>query len=304
MKKWEKFSKEQIYLFFNQAQTREQFLKLCGYNNYNTANFNQIKAAYPELNYDKFNKHIKIKYDLKNYTFGRLKVIERDMSKIGDTYWICQCECGILKSIRQQSLLNGVSQSCGCLQKEKASQNISINHPTHCKDIAGQIFNTLLAVKPTEERRNGHIVWECRCTKCGATNKYSINNLISLDANCNCSHKNSKGEEKIQQILERLKIQYEPQYTFDDLKGNKGWKLRYDFAIFKDGQLTDLIEYQGKQHFEPIEFLGGAAQYEITKENDMLKLQYAQECNIPLHLISYVDYNVINDDFILKILTN
>lgn len=36
------------------------------------------------------------------------------------------------------------------------------------KDIAGQRFGHLTAIRPSEERQHGHVVWECRCD-CGNT---------------------------------------------------------------------------------------------------------------------------------------
>jgi hypothetical protein len=43
---------------------------------------------------------------------------------------LCQCECGTVKVIRKQDVLNGHTKSCGCLQKEimkksKTTHNIS-----------------------------------------------------------------------------------------------------------------------------------------------------------------------------------
>ena len=66
---------------------------------------------------------------LLNQRFGRLIVIERDLSKPHghgyDPYWICKCECGNEISVRAPSLRKGTTQSCGCLVKEK---RIEMNH--------------------------------------------------------------------------------------------------------------------------------------------------------------------------------
>ncbi|MBQ9657484.1 MAG: hypothetical protein IJV31_01790 [Clostridia bacterium] len=40
------------------------------------------------------------------------------------------------------------------------------------------------------------------------------------------------------------KIEFATQYTFSDLKDIRA--LRFDFAIFKNGKLSHLIEYNGK----------------------------------------------------------
>jgi hypothetical protein len=40
--------------------------------------------------------------DLTNQIFGKLRVIEKDNSKLTKTgsYWLCQCECGNYESVR------------------------------------------------------------------------------------------------------------------------------------------------------------------------------------------------------------
>ena len=54
--------------------------------------------------------------DLAGRRFGRLTVIERDMSVYGKgkhSKWVCQCECGNIISCTGESLMNG-QISCGC----------------------------------------------------------------------------------------------------------------------------------------------------------------------------------------------
>lgn len=57
--------------------------------------------------------------------FGRLtikKFVERKKSNL---YYECECECGGTKTTTLQSLRSGLTQSCGCLQKEKASEFVN-----------------------------------------------------------------------------------------------------------------------------------------------------------------------------------
>ena len=56
--------------------------------------------------------------------YGRLTVLEeagRDQS--GNVLWFCQCECGNTTVVRGSSLRTKETQSCGCLQKERASES-------------------------------------------------------------------------------------------------------------------------------------------------------------------------------------
>ena len=68
-------------------------------------------------------------FDLTGRRFGRLTVIKRmDNYRAESGYqyamWLCQCDCGNTKVIKAKSLLSGVSNSCGCLAKELASERM------------------------------------------------------------------------------------------------------------------------------------------------------------------------------------
>lgn len=57
--------------------------------------------------------------DLTGQRFGRLIVIRRDSeSQCKETYFLCKCDCGELRSIRATRLRNGSTLSCGCLRRE------------------------------------------------------------------------------------------------------------------------------------------------------------------------------------------
>lgn len=64
--------------------------------------------------------------NLKGIKFGRLLVVERDLTT-KRTKWICKCECGKIKSIQATHLKSGATTSCGCYQKEKASRANNIH---------------------------------------------------------------------------------------------------------------------------------------------------------------------------------
>ena len=50
---------------------------------------------------------------------GRWTVIDRDTSVDSPkAYWICECDCGEIKSIKGKYLRNGDTKSCGCLRSE------------------------------------------------------------------------------------------------------------------------------------------------------------------------------------------
>ena len=63
--------------------------------------------------------------DLKGQRFERLTVLERDcLSEKGKVRWICICDCGNHVSVLSRSLLGGMTQSCGCLQRETVKKTM------------------------------------------------------------------------------------------------------------------------------------------------------------------------------------
>jgi len=98
--------------------------------------------------------------DLTGQRFGRLVALRpTEERKHGHVVWECLCDCGAHAFVPQTNLMDGRTASCGCLQKERAAAGAT-------KDISGQRFGRLVALRPTEERRNGFVIWECQCD-CG-----------------------------------------------------------------------------------------------------------------------------------------
>ena len=111
----------------------------------------------------------------------------------------------------------------------------------------------------------------------------------------------SRGEIKIQEILQKAGIPFEEQYSFSDLLSNNGRPLRFDFAVFDDeNQLQFLIEFQGIQHYEAKDVFGGYSGLRKQQYNDMRKRQYCKKHNINLVIIPYWDEGRITYDYILS----
>lgn len=71
-----------------------------------------------------------MKANIINKKFNYLTVIQEDLSRKGKhLYYLCQCDCGIIKSIRKDDLLTSSTKSCGCKKKElhKLSRTIPTN---------------------------------------------------------------------------------------------------------------------------------------------------------------------------------
>jgi len=71
------------------------------------------------------------KLNLKGKQFGRLKVLSECHSREENdaTFWTCLCSCGNTVIVRTHSLRDG-AQSCGCFQRERASE-INTTHGEH-----------------------------------------------------------------------------------------------------------------------------------------------------------------------------
>lgn len=61
--------------------------------------------------------------DLKGRRFGRLLVLRRQGSIGNRPAWLCSCNCGGRKVIRGQTLVQGLTKSCGCLAVEVSRQH-------------------------------------------------------------------------------------------------------------------------------------------------------------------------------------
>lgn len=116
--------------------------------------------------------------------------------------------------------------------------------------------------------------------KCGFCYKTSPKNL--LKNNCpKCSKKSSKGERQLMKLLDDNQINYIYQYKVQI--DNKHYY--FDFFL-PDNNL--IIEYDGAQHYIPVEYFGGEAQLIKQQNIDKLKNKWCDENNIQLIRINYL----------------
>lgn len=93
-------------------------------------------------------------------------------------------------------------------------------------------------------------------------------------------------EELVYNLTKKLYKDYNVIYQHRPLflKGPTGGQMSYD--VFISG-LNIAIEYQGKQHFEAVEFFGGEEVYRKNVERDKLKKQLSDKYGIKLVYINY-----------------
>ncbi len=107
------------------------------------------------------------------------------------TYLLAVCPfCDKQKWMRKDQIDNPKVVSCGCYNTK--------NNYVKNKDITGQTFGRLTAIRPTDRKTsNGATIWECKCS-CGNTTYVGVSELILGKINsCGClrtetSRKNGK----------------------------------------------------------------------------------------------------------------
>lgn len=112
----------------------------------------------------------------------------------------------------------------------------------------------------------------------------------------------SKGEKKISNFLYKNNIDFYREKEFKDLRYR--YPLRFDFYIESNGYNSFLIEFDGRQHFEPVKWHKKMSNDEVIssfneiKLKDNLKNEFAEKHNIPLYRIKYTQFDDI--EFILR----
>jgi len=114
-------------------------------------------------------------------------------------------------------------------------------------------------------------------------------NLISGSI-CKLCKSSSKGESKVENILIERKIKYIKEKTFEDCRGTKR-PLPFDFYL---PDYNICIEFDGVQHYKPVERFGGIEGFNEVVKNDNIKNNYCLSNNIKLIRISYKDKKLIN----------
>ncbi len=111
----------------------------------------------------------------------------------------------------------------------------------------------------------------------------------------------SRGEIKIHEILEKAELNFKEEYIFPDLKSPNGRPLRFDFVVFDDdGYIDFIIEYQGKQHYEPSQKFGGKKGLYQQQYNDNQKRRFCALHEFKLIEIPYTEESLISYDYIMR----
>lgn len=126
------------------------------------------------------------------------------------------------------------------------------------------------------------------CPNCHEEYWASPHHRTSKDrTECPFCKKPSKGERRIKNILDKYGIEYKQQEWFNDLYGDKGKPLRFDFTLYANNEWIGSIEYNGQQHYQPVDIFGGEAVFRRQVEYDKRKLFYCLSHGVPILQVTY-----------------
>lgn len=196
------------------------------------------------------------------------------------------------------------------LYKEVLGGKMNIRLKYIISDKLDDIVEEVGSVGKTPERtlnRNLQLLIELGYISriCNGYFKINFKDLTVADLN----DKSSIGEKMVRNQLNYLSYYYDISY-----KEQKGVKI-YDYNIKKvktyyfdfEVIINDkkcYIEYDGKQHFEPVNIFNGDKGFKECQYRDCLKNEYCYNNEIPLLRIPYYSKNKINnivEEFILLI---
>lgn len=252
------------------------------------------KCTKKRISLEKTKTHEKYCEQVKEIWGDKIVVVDKyidDSTKIKHRCSICNNEW----FVKPNDILN--KHGCPNCAIKKRKETLSAAHIVSNINSFNKAKNNFLnklkivlndSVEPLEEYKGSEIKIKVRCKECGRVWFTKPNYLLNGNG-CVCSRR-SKGERKILGFLRSKNIEPEQEKKFDNLVGLGGGKLRFDFYLKKQNVL---IEFQGKQHYKPIERLGGEENFKIIQKHDEIKRKFCLEHNIKEIEIPYTEYKNI-----------
>ena len=200
------------------------------------------------------------------------------------------CRCKKCNNIWDTAIPHNLLRGSGCPECAKKAISSVIRKSPDC--FKSELEKVNPDIELLEDYKLSTIKIKCKCKKCN--NIWDANPSDILHNGSGCPYcKMSKGEEAIKDILDRLNFNYKREYKLFGCESKIS--LRFDYAIFIDEKLICVIEYQGIQHYKPIDFAGKGKKWAdesfiSNQRRDEIKRSYCKENNIPLIEIPYYEY--------------
>ena len=210
--------------------------------------------------------------------------IDGEITKVNKKYNFRHSECG--ESFTKQ-LSDILYNDQGC--PKCAIKNRCILNEDDARNKLSESFN----LEIHGEYINTTVESDLKCKKCGLIFKDKIRNVFMRKdkygcPSCSCFLNKSMGETKILEYLRKRGISFSLQKTFENMVHKSN--LKYDFFL---DEYNLAIEFNGVQHYEPVEYFGGEKYLMELKEKDEIKIRYAHENKINLLIIKYTEINEI-----------
>ncbi|MDD9267863.1 DUF2726 domain-containing protein [Paenibacillus sp. GCM10023248] len=190
-----------------------------------------------------------------------------------------------------------LDRNCPTCSMENKRQKLLISHDDYVAklfSVWGNEFETLSVYKISRENM------QFRHNKCGFEFWTRPYNLLIGQGCLQC--KESRGERMIGNMLRALTDSSEN--TFDIQKRlndcRDKYPLPFDFVVYNQSEeIICLIEYDGRQHFEPVEAWGGKEDFKEVQRRDKIKTEYCigksiELIRIPYYLSEEDVYRILN----------
>ena len=224
-----------------------------------------------------------------------------------------KCPSGHLGTTCQDDYVNGNRRCFTCAQLKKSAL-FRLTHQ-EVNELCLNAGYTLLSSSYVNMKDKVKV----ECLNCNHIMKTTMNSVVNSYKRCdNCCNSKSTGELLVERALSKNinVVKFKPEFSF----GKKSWRdydegfsfydrgpLRVDFKVELSNGEWVFIEFDGKQHFTPVDYFGGEDYFNTLRYHDLLKTSYFKFNSFSLLRISYSDIRnteSLVDEFIQKIMHN
>lgn len=232
------------------------------------------------------------------YNKERVKEIDKELSKIGYTFLYndknayeltnkgcinlkhpIKVQCNRCKKISYELYYNirNKHKKCNCDIDKKFTRDITTEEFIQKWPELNQKNFELL---PNQKYIGRNAQYKIKCKNCGHEDiRWGIT-LIDSEILCKYCDSGSKNEQLISMILDQKNIKYIREY----IVSYNNHQHRFDFFL---PDYNSIIEYNGQQHYMPIEYFGGEKGFKNRVERDKEKVSYCKENNLNLIIFKY-----------------
>lgn len=192
---------------------------------------------------------------------------------------------GDFETIAANHLKGGGCPHCARERNAVACRNTQEDFLRRAKEIHGDRYGYEKAIYQTLETSV-----TITCPEHGDFSQTPMSHLQGKG--CPHCHR-SKGEVRVANFLNRNNIQFEIQKKIENLNLFGGRK--YFLLDFYLPKYNTVIEYNGEQHYKPVQWFGGLENYDLQKMRDESLRQYCNENKIKLIEIPYTEFDNIEE---------